>query len=75
MGGNRRQAGEREAEEEGFSKEDPVGCDSGGGKHKVFSYPLLLLRRWKSWQKGVPLSQNAFSPQSQVKVSRMMSTR
>ena len=43
MGSNRRQAGERE-EEEGFSKENPVGCDSGGGKHKVFSYPLLLRR-------------------------------
>lgn len=42
MGGNRRQVGERE--EEGFHKEDPVGCDSESGKNEVFSYPLLLQR-------------------------------
>lgn len=36
MGGNKRQDREKE-EEKGLTKEDPVTCDSGGGKHKVFS--------------------------------------
>lgn len=38
MEGNKRQDREKEEkEEEGLTKEDPVACDSGGGKHKVFS--------------------------------------